>query len=838
MTIKTFIQQEILLPRLKQNGVLVVYDPDQRYQELCLELKTEKLRVIDTSESSITSRRDALVALQLFGQPHTSLDGILIYVPAKPPLCDEEKQYDPFAIFGAVGAAFPDGDGDEYLSLCLKAKPDQATEIRRIFSTNSKPAFEVIDAIGAGSGWPTLQALLRVESARDILFVLLAPSELQLKVLKKNNTWIEEANLLCQSTLGLTLTTKIHTWSAIADELWRFLLFSEFDLDLPVDLPASLTNVPKAPVEAHHLVADLCDRLRNDRRTQAVYIERAEVIEQDLNLAAHCLQIDDFGERDTFPFEERACFDQAVDALKRDHLENLHRLIERHDRSVWVSRVENETQWNLLVSATNLVKACEDGMRQLPEHKGKMYSLVSYYLQNLKEIDRRQREFEQAIADQIDLDEPSRDVMQHARKTYKKIVNDVHDIFLRHLEKGGWPYETSLANADVFEKFIAARLSQSGYRVAFIMVDAMRYELGVELAKQIDEMGQVELQAACAQVPTITPVGMASLLPEASQGLRLTLQDDRLVVQINDLDLNSVTQRMALIQARYGARFQQMDLSQFVRENPKLDQKVELFVLRTNEMDNQFETNPESAPGLISRTFQKVRVALHRLQMQGFQDAILVTDHGFFLNSSLEPGDVCAKPPGKWLNVHDRLLLGDGSSDIANLVLSAEKVGLKGDFNQIAVPCSLVAYRAGQVYFHGGISLQEAIVPVISLHFQAIDQGISSHLTVKLSYNRGAKITTHVPVIEIEASTANLFAQATELLLEAHDQKGNVVGEAKPGSFVDPATRIITIKPAETIQITLKMDLEFEGKFTIKALDPTTQTAMGEALQLETDYMV
>ncbi len=53
------------------------------------------------------------------------------------------------------------------------------------------------------------------------------------------------------------------------------------------------------------------------------------------------------------------------------------------------------------------------------------------------------------------------------------------------------------------------------------LIDAMRYELGVELAKQLNEEGQVEVQAACAQLPTVTPVGMASLLPGAGQSLRL-----------------------------------------------------------------------------------------------------------------------------------------------------------------------------------------------------------------------------------------------------------------------------------------------------------------------------
>ena len=51
--------------------------------------------------------------------------------PPSAPKTDVQKQADPFALYGECGAVFPQDDGDEYLSLCLRAKPDHATEIRR-----------------------------------------------------------------------------------------------------------------------------------------------------------------------------------------------------------------------------------------------------------------------------------------------------------------------------------------------------------------------------------------------------------------------------------------------------------------------------------------------------------------------------------------------------------------------------------------------------------------------------------------------------------------------------------------------------------------------------------
>lgn len=839
MTIKTFIQNEIFLPRLKQNGVLVVYDPDLRYREISLGLQNEKIRVVDASESSITSRFSALEVLSEFGQPNPSVEGILVYVPAKAPVTDEEKQRDPFAIYGACGAVFPEGDGDEFLSLCLKARADYATEIRRIFKDNPNPSFTVIDAIGGGAGWPNLQALLKVESARDILFALLAPSETQKEALKNQTTWVSEATGLFQSTLGLNLKTKIKTWSAIADELWRFLLFSEFDFDLPGDLPPALTNVPCAPQEALHLVEDLCDRLRNDRRTQALYIERAEGIEKELNLPAICEKIDDFGIRDTFPFEERACFTQAVDALKRDNVDKLRSVLNRHEQSVWISRGENQAQWALLHSAASLVQACDDTERQLSDHTRSIDTLLDYYTSSMREVDRLQREFEQAAGDLLDSGGASIEVISQSRTTYRKLLDKVHGVFIRHIEKSGWPISGRLSNADVFDKLIAPKLLESGRRVAYLLIDAMRYELGVELAKHLNEAGQVEVQVACAQMPTVTPVGMATLLPGAGQNLKLMNKDSQLLTVLGDQPLTSVAQRMDILRKRYGQRFTEMDLVRFVRDNPKIDSTVELLVIRSNDMDNDFEANPEAAPGLISRTFQKIRSAIFRLRDLGFQDVIIATDHGFFLNTAIEPGDVCTKPSGKWINVHERTLLGDGVGDASNLVLPAETLGIQGDYNQVAVPRAMVAYRAGQWYFHGGLSLQEAIIPVISVRIRAAEAGIGSKLSVTLSYKRGSKkITTRLPVIEVEAGASDLFAQETDILIEAYDAKGQVVGEAKLGGPVNPATRIITLKPGDTIPITVKMDMDFEGKFIVRALDPITQTALGKSLELETDYTV
>jgi hypothetical protein len=66
-----------------------------------------------------------------------------------------------------------------------------------------------------------------------------------------------------------------------------------------------------------------------------------------------------------------------------------------------------------------------------------------------------------------------------------------------------------------------------------------------------------------------------------------------------------------------------------------------------------------------------------------------------------------------------------------------------------------------------------------------------------------------------------MFAQ-TEILLEAHNDSGEVIGEAKIGGAVNAATRTVSLQPGDSQKVTIIMDDDFEGAFTIKALNPNT----------------
>ncbi len=846
MKIREFIQTEVLLPRLKKHETLVVYDPENRYRDLCAGMAGESIRVIDASEDSIASREAALKSLSELGRRDSGLRGLLVYVPVKAPVTDREMRRDPFATYTVCGGRFPDGDGDEFMSLCIKARPDFAAEIRRVFKDNPDPTFAVIDAVGGRGGWPNLQALLRLESARDMLFALMAPSETQIKALEKGGAWASEAEDLFLRCLGWTMKIRDGGWASLADDLWRFVLYSEFVFDLPEALPRDLEMVPRAEEEARSTVEDLCDRLRNDQRCRALYIDRAEGVEKELDLAGRCRTIRDLGVRDTFPFEERTFLAQAVDALNRDDVDKARDIVASHADTVWVGKGESQARWGLIRAALALHEAVDDHQSELPGRTRSLDDLIDYYVNDLREVDRLHREFEGAVVDCFDAHVVMSDLIEKTRGRYRAIAAAAHEHFIRHVERSGWPPPGRPANADLFDDIVAPMLRESGRKVGFFLVDALRYELGAALQKQLAEDDRVEIHPVLASLPSITAVGMASLLPGAGEALTLTRSGGAMVPALGEEPLPGLHQRMKVLRREYGQRFAETPLGKFTASRAKIPDSVELLVLRSVEIDTQLETAPETAPGLIHDALKRIRVAIHKLKGMGFHDVVIATDHGFCLNTHAGAGDVCAKPPGDWIALHGRFVLGDGAGDAANFILPAARLGIRGDFTHAGGPRGLVPLRAGELFFHGGASLQECVAPALIIRLgqkPASGPGLESgwRPTVRLTYKTGAaRVTTRLPVVDVllDVEQLGLFSMPDdlELLLEAHDKRGQVVGVARAGGAVNPASGTVTITPNRRVQVPVKMRPDFEGPFTIKAMNPVT-LAVYCKLSLETDYM-
>ena len=279
MTIRDYIQNQVFARRLQERATLVIYDPARRYRDIALDLATDQCRVIDGSLSVIEQRELATEAMTDLAEGR--IHHLVVWLPAKPPREATDRQGDPFAVFAAIGAIFPQGDGDDFASICRLAKPDHVPEINRLFE-EGEPSFELIDALDAGGSWPKLKTLLHAGSAREILLGVLAPDAQQEAALKADPTWVGEIREFCLRSLGHRLKTRGQTRPSIADELWQVLLYSEFFFDSAGDVPPELYSLLRVGEEASDLVYEVCNELRKHQDHKQRYLDQALEVEEQL----------------------------------------------------------------------------------------------------------------------------------------------------------------------------------------------------------------------------------------------------------------------------------------------------------------------------------------------------------------------------------------------------------------------------------------------------------------------------------------------------------------------------------------------------------------------------
>ena|SRR5271165_2254084 len=111
---------------------------------------------------------------------------------------------------------------------------------------------------------------------------------------------------------------------------------------------------------------------------------------------------------------------------------------------------------------------------------------------------------------------------------------------------------------------------------------------------------------------------------------------------------------------------------------------------------------------------------------------------------------------------------------------------------------------------------------------------------LQISYRQGKtdKITSRRPVVDIAWSQMDAFAEEHEIEVapDAVDSKGNTVGWVSSGQTVNLATQGVRICPGQIVGVGLRMEDEFSGSFTIRALDPATQALVAQ-LTLKTAYL-
>jgi hypothetical protein len=319
-------------------------------------------------------------------------------------------------------------------------------------------------------------------------------------------------------------------------------------------------------------------------------------------------------------------------------------------------------------------------------------------------------------------DEPEAELaLAVVRQGHEYLLRAMVDGFAKALMASGWTVPGVLHQPRIYPDVVQSM----GARVAYFFVDAMRYEMGVELARQIEGAKDLRVQAAIAALPSITPVGMAALLPGASASFDVVEAKGRLAARIDGSDMPGLNERLKLLKAKV-PDVVEMTLGKLLgTPSKKLAKDIgtaSLVVVRSQEIDFAGEMDGDLlAHHVMETVIGNLARAGKKLAAAGIENFVITADHGHQFAVRKDDDMKTDNPGGATLDLHRRCWIGHGGSTPSGTVrVTGAELGYHTDLDFI-FPSGLGVFKAGGglSFHHGGFSLQELAIPVISLRMAA-----------------------------------------------------------------------------------------------------------------------
>ena len=278
----------------------------------------------------------------------------------------------------------------------------------------------------------------------------------------------------------------------------------------------------------------------------------------------------------------------------------------------------------------------------------------------------------------------------------------------------------------VFFKKYAQPFLKKGQKVIVVISDALRYEAAAEFAVLLraENRWTAKIEPILGAIPSYTQLGMASLLPGEERSIQIPDGS----VSVDGKSAVGTAARKQILASSLGGKATAIQAEEFLEMNTQTEARAlirdhEVIYIFHNTIDKTGDSAATEAKTseAVEEAFGELLQILRKVASANGNNMLLTADHGFlFQQSAVDTADDLPLPPAQeWLIRNRRFALGSGITASPSVKLfSAKELGSVGDW-QAAFPLSLGRFPlkgAGKRYVHGGVSLQEVIVPVLSIH--------------------------------------------------------------------------------------------------------------------------
>ena len=808
MDIQGYILDHWMGKMSAEHPVLMVYDKEGIYYDLLPMLKDRDVKVIDTTQSHLHARLSA----QRYWCKELSLNKdarMVIYRKLSLPNNKRSWVEEPYAAFMKGGCIFPQGSQDRFENLCRSFLPAKKKELDQLFEVGV-PSFNLVNALLDGAAYPELEQLTGGKSVAEVTIGLL--SLYSCTDMKWQKEWkaFSEAQYPGLDTSGSTL-------QEIQAKLWSYLLFSEFVFDLPEALPDNLKSVSIAPNEMKEKVYLICDQLRNRIDLRERYVIAANRITEQLGLNEAFAKAKHLGERVTFNFENNVEYDRFISCLKEGKSDDARAMLEKNKKDVWYQEdAEVATFWRLAEQVIRLVVCINKGIKV----DGSLKELIQWYANSGCEADGAFRKYHTERLGAMSMPRQEKELMEYLNSQYRDFTERAVKVYQESILQ--LKDEKELRNQGGPELVYPAL--KEGKRVVFVTVDAFRYEMGKTFAQSVERSfrDRVTFVPKVSYLPSVTRFGMANHLAD----IVLCQQAGKLEPMIEQDIVSTTTDRINYLKKTTQAEVQDIRLDEF--DATAVEDSTRLLVVRSLAIDSAGEKDKLNGLATMEREMIRLAKMLDDCKKLKFDLAILVADHGFMLQPFFRKGDLIEKPAGSDIVLTEsRVLAGSINDSEYTQTFTPSELGANVSVMKLSYAKNFTVFTNGEVYFHEGLSLQENVVPMITVRLQEEKKQQAFHVDLFYKGKTEGTVYNRRPLIDINTAFSDLFADDVNIKLVIAGETGAVIGKPE-GKFFNEVTELVDIPSGATsIRQPISIEDDYHGScITITALHPETNATL------------
>jgi len=465
------------------------------------------------------------------------------------------------------------------------------------------------------------------------------------------------------------------------------------------------------------------DHWMHHKTDYVIYNEMAESIEQEIKITdiVNSLSIDVIKQADTFPY-----FDKAIIIFIANSLEAGHEDYEEYSKLINLRRVKHfyeryQFVYEALFYTVKMYEFYKKYQSGIP--KASASEMWKSYATEYNAMDTYYRKFFVAFDN-----EPNSEILKKLKAMIENLytnwyMGDLSSHWSQSLDeiRDKWELPGVTNQQDFYRRYVEPKV-RKGERMFVIISDALRYEVGVEIADKLnaETMGACEIEPLLGVLPSVTKLGMASLLPHRHIDI-----DENARVLVDGKSSSGLENRKEIIESAVpdsvAIHAQEMMAMNKAGRREYFKGKKLIYIYH-----DMIDAHGDKASTEVY-TFNAVEKAIDEIStlvkiirddLSG-TNLLITADHGFvYQREPLVESDKIQKEDIQTIEVKRRYML---SKELRQMdgILNVNLSSIIKNEQQLTayVPKSTIRFKiqgSGVNFVHGGASLQEVVVPLIS----------------------------------------------------------------------------------------------------------------------------